>query len=99
VPDDLAERIAELAVDDDDIDLHWTVQITAINIVATAATRDLYADESAAWEGARSLWRAILELRFELTDEGVSELGVVRRPAQDKTWRGKVRMVLQRRPS
>ena len=99
MPDDLAERIAELAVDDDDLDLYWTVQITAVNVVVTAATRDPYADESAAWEGARSLWRAMLELGYELTDEGVSELGVVRRPAQDKAWRGKVRMVLQRRPS
>jgi hypothetical protein len=98
VHDDLAKRIAELAVDDDDIDLYWTIQITSVNVVATAATKDLYADESAAFEGARSLWGAILEAGYELTDEGISELGVVRRPRQE-AWRGKVRMILQPLPS
>ena len=92
---DLARRVAELAVDDDDVDLYWTIQQTSVNIVVTAATRDLYPDEVAAWEGAGSLWRAILDLGYELTDEGASEIGAVRRPEQDKAWRGKVRMVLQ----
>jgi hypothetical protein len=98
VHDDLAKRITELAVDEDDSELWWTIQITAINVVAEAATKDLYADEAAAFEGARSLWRAILEAGYELTDEGVTELGVVRRPHQG-AWRGKVRMILQPLPS
>jgi hypothetical protein len=45
-------------------------------VVTEAATKDLYADEPAAFEGARSLWQAILEAGYELTDEGVSELGI-----------------------
>jgi hypothetical protein len=62
--------MAELAVDDDDIDLAWTIQLTSVNTVVGAATRELYAGEEAAWEGARLLWRAILDLGYTLTDEG-----------------------------
>jgi hypothetical protein len=88
VHDDLAKRITELAVDEDDSELWWTIKITAVNVVAEAATKDLYADEPAAFEGARGLWQAILEAGYELTDEGVSELGVVRRPRQ-RAWRAR----------
>jgi hypothetical protein len=32
--------MAELAVDDDDIDLAWTINVTSVNIVVSAATRN-----------------------------------------------------------
>ena len=92
---ELTRRVAELAVDDADIDVYWTIKATSINIVVSAATRDLYPDEVTAWEGARSLWRAVLDVGYELTDEGGSEIGAIRRPLQDKAWRGRVFMVLQ----
>jgi hypothetical protein len=93
---DLARRVAKLAADDDIIGLFWTIEVTAVNTIVTAATKDLYADEAAAWEGAGNLWRAILDLGYELADEGVSEIGAIRRQRDhNKPWRGKVRMVLQ----
>jgi hypothetical protein len=95
--ENLTRRMAELAVDDDDIDLAWTIQLTSVNTVVGAATRELYAGEEAAWEGARLLWRAILDLGYTLTDEGHSEIGVLRRPDDDngvQGWRGTVHMVL-----
>lgn len=93
---DLARRVAELAAEDDLSGQTWMIEVSAVNTIVTAATKDLYADEAAAWEGAGSLWRAILELGYGLTDEGVSEIGAIRRQQdQDKPWQGKVRMVLQ----
>jgi hypothetical protein len=93
--ENLTRRMAELAVDDDS-GLPWTIEVTSINIVVSAETREVYADEVAAWEGARVLWRATLDLGYELTDEGQSEIGAIRRwLGRDKTWRGKVRMVLK----
>jgi hypothetical protein len=93
---DLARRVAELAAEDDISGQTWMmIEISAVNTIVTAATKDLYADEAAAWEGAGSLWRAILELGYGLTDEGVSEIGAIRRQQdQDQPWQGRVRMVL-----
>ena len=96
---ELTRRLAELAVDvdDDDNDLAWTIQLLSVNTVVEAATSELYGDEVAAWEGARNLWRTIVDLGYELTDEGHSEIGATRRPDQDSgkpAWRGTVRMVL-----
>lgn len=97
---ELTRRLAELAVDvdDDDNDLAWTIQLMSVNIVVSAATSELYEDEVAAWEGARNLWRTILDLGYALTDEGHSEIGALRRLDQDSDvpgWRGNVRMVLK----
>ena len=96
---ELTRRLAELAVDVDDYDndLAWTIQLMSVNTVVEAATSELYGDEEAAWEGARNLWRTILDLGYALTDEGHSEIGVLRRPDDDngvQGWRGTVRMVL-----
>jgi hypothetical protein len=59
--ENLTRRMAELAVDDDDIDLAWTIQLTSVNTVVGAATRELYAGEKAAWDfcGGRSWTSAI----------------------------------------
>ncbi len=97
--ENLTTRLAELAVDmdDDDNDLAWTIQLMSVNTVVEAATSDLYGDEVAAWEGARNLWRTILDLGYALTDEGHSEIGATRRQDRDSgvpRWRGTVRMVL-----
>jgi hypothetical protein len=91
---DLAGLMAELAVDDTgDTDM-WEINQTPINLLVSAATRELYADQAAAWDGARGLWQRILDLGYELTGEGADQIGAVRCPGQDK-WRGKVRMVLE----
>jgi hypothetical protein len=100
--EDLAKRLAELAVDEDDNALYWRIEASAMNIVVTAATSDLYPSEEAAWKGAGNLWRAILDLGYALADEAESEIGAIRRPPyldrpEDKAWRGKVRMVLNPR--
>ena len=95
--EELTRRLAELAIDEDDIQLAWEIELRSVNTVVRAATKKLHADEEAAWEGARVLWRAILDLGYALTDEGVSEIGVIGRPDADngvQGWRGKVRMVL-----
>jgi hypothetical protein len=96
---ELTRRLAELAidVDDDDNDLAWTIQLMSVNTVVEAATSELYGNEVAAWEGARSLWQTILDLDYALTDEGHSEIGATRRQVPDSGapgWRGTVRMVL-----
>jgi hypothetical protein len=80
---ELTKLLAELAVDDAGHEDMWTIDYRPINIVVSAATRELYADEVTAWEGARSLWRAVLDLGYVLTDEGHSEIGATRRPDQD----------------
>lgn len=96
---ELTKRLRELAVDEVEAELDpWTVEASSYNIVVSATTRDGYRDEEAAWEGARGLWRVILDLGYELTDEGHSELGTTRRLDQDSgrpQWRGAVRMVLK----
>ena len=69
-----------------------TITQTPINVVISAATRELYADEVAAWEGARSLWQSILDLGHELTEDAGDQVGAIRDPGQG--WRGKVFMVL-----
>lgn len=95
----LTRLLAELAVDEVEADIDpWTIEASSYNIVVSATTKDSYPDEEVAWEGARRLWRAILDLGHELTDEGQSALGTIRRLDQDSgapQWRGKVRMVLQ----
>jgi hypothetical protein len=90
---ELTRLLSELTVDDDSghTDM-WTITQTPINVVISAATRELYADEVAAWEGARNLWQTILDLGHELTGEGGDQVGVIRDPGQG--WRGKVFMVL-----
>ena len=96
---ELARRLAQLAVDEVEADIDpWTIEASSYNIVVSATTRDRYPDEVAAWEGARSLWQAILDLGHALTDEGQSEIGAIRRLDQDSgvpAWRGTVRMVLR----
>jgi hypothetical protein len=96
---ELATRLAELAVEEVEADLDpWTIEASSYNIVVSATTKDSYRDEEAAWEGARRLWGTILDLGYELTDEGHTELGTIRRLDQDSGgthWRGKVRMVLK----
>jgi hypothetical protein len=94
--EELTRRLAELSIDDD-IELAWGIELSSVNTVVHAATKELHADEEAAWEAARVLWQAILDLGFGLTDEGVSEIGAISRPDADngaQGWRGKVRMVL-----
>lgn len=96
---ELTRRLAELAVDvdDDDNDLAWTIQLTSVNTVVDAATKQLHADEVAAWESARNLWRTMLDLGYALTDEGHNEIGAIRRQDRDSgepAWRGTVRMVM-----
>jgi hypothetical protein len=95
--EELTRRLAELAIDEDDIELAWEIEVRSVNTVVRAATKELHVDEAAAWEGARVLWRTILDLGYALTDEGMSEIGAIRRPDADngvQGWRGKVRMVL-----
>jgi hypothetical protein len=53
-----------------DIDLAWVIQVTSVNIVVAAATAELHADKVAAVEGARALWRAILDLGYEFDLRG-----------------------------
>jgi hypothetical protein len=95
----LTSRLAELAVDEVEADLDpWTIEASSYNIIVSATTRDPYPDEVAAWEGARALWQAILDLGHALTDEGGNEIGAIRRLDADSGvpgWRGKVRMVLK----
>ena len=96
---ELMRRLAELAVDEVEAGLDpWTIEASSYNVIVSATTRERYSDEEAAWEGARNLWRAILDLGHALTDEGRSELGVIRRVDRDSgmpDWRGRVRMVLK----
>jgi hypothetical protein len=89
---ELTRLLSELSVDDIGDSDGWEVTQTPINVVVPAATRELYADEVAAWEGAGNLWRAILDLGHELTGEGRDQLGAIREPGQG--WRGKVFMAL-----
>ena len=89
---ELTRLLSELAVDDSGHTDMWTITQTPINVVVSAATRELYADEAAAWEGARNLWQSILDLGHELTGEGGDQVGAIRDPGQG--WRGKVFMVL-----
>jgi hypothetical protein len=92
---ELTRLLSELTVDDSGDSDMWTITQTPINTVVSAATRDSYPDGITAWEGARRLWRTILDLGHELTEEGESQIGaVVRRTSQGKGWRGKVYMVL-----
>jgi hypothetical protein len=92
---DLVRLITELAIDDDDMDSDWDITLTSLSIVVSAGTRDLYGDEVSAWEGARALWNAILDLGYKLDNLTPSEMGVVRRAGREKLWRGKVRMILE----
>lgn len=88
---ELTRLLSELTVDDiGDADA-WEITRTPINVVISAATKDAYPDETTAWEGARNLWRTILDLGHELTGEGADQIGAIRRP---EGWRGKVFMVL-----
>jgi hypothetical protein len=96
---ELIKRLTELAADEAESEFDpWTIEASSYNIVVSATTRDSYPDEVAAWEGARNLWQAILDLGHELTDLGHSDLGTIRRPDEDSrapSWRGTVRMVLK----
>lgn len=89
---ELTRLLSELTVDDSGHTDMWTITQTPINIVISAATRDLYADEVAASEGTRNLRQTILDLGHELTEEGQDQVGAIREPGQG--WRGKVFMVL-----
>jgi hypothetical protein len=95
---ELTKRLTELAVDEVEADIDpWSIEVSSYNIIVSAATRDIFDDEEEAWQSARKLWRAVLDLDHTLTDEGQSELGAVRWQDQDSRvprWRGKVRMVL-----
>jgi hypothetical protein len=90
---ELTRLLSELAVDDSGHADMWTVTQAPINVVVSAATRELFADEVAAWEGARNLWQSILDLGHEPTGEGGDQVGAIRDPGQG--WRGKVFMVLK----
>ena len=89
---ELTKLLADLAVDDPGDEDMWTINQTPINTVVSAATRDFYPDEITAWEAARNLWRTILDLGHELTEEGRDQIGAIRKP--DGGWRGKLFMVL-----
>ena len=89
---ELTRLLSELTVDDSGHTDMWTITQTPISVVISAATSELYADEVAAWEGARNLWQTILDLGHELTEEGQDQVGAIREPGQG--WRGKVFMVL-----
>jgi hypothetical protein len=88
---ELTSRIAELATDD--VMHAWEIRANSASVFISASTREVYPDETAAWEGARRLWQAVLDLGHEVTDEGPSEIGVVRQPGL--AWRGKVVMILE----
>ena len=89
---ELTRLLSELTVDDSGHTDMWTITQTPISVVISAATSELYADEVAAWDGARNLWQTILDLGHELTEEGQDQVGAIREPGQG--WRGKVFMVL-----
>jgi hypothetical protein len=96
---ELIKQLAELAVDDGDTDVDpWRIEADPDIIVVSATTRDGYRDEEAAWEAAQRLWRAVLDLGYELTDGGPSQLGTVWGLDQDSGgphWRGSVRILLK----
>jgi hypothetical protein len=96
---ELITLLTERTVNEVDGDLHpWTIEASSYNIIVSATTRSGYQDEEAAWEGARGLWRAILDLGHAPTDDGHSEIGVIRRPDRDSGvpgWRGRVHLVLK----
>jgi hypothetical protein len=100
---ELTRRLTELAADEVEADINpnidpWRIEVSPYNIVVSAMTKDRYPNEADAWESARSLWRAVLDLGYELTDEGGNEIAAIRRLDQDSGvpgWRGTVRMVLK----
>lgn len=101
--EELTKRLTELAVDEAEAAINpnidpWTIGLSPYDIIVSAMTKDRYPDEVAAWEGARSLWRAVLDLGYELADAGGSEISAQRRLDVDSGvpgWWGKVRMVLK----
>ena len=95
---ELTKLLTEMAVQEVEGEIDpWSIEVSSANIIVSATTRDIFDDEEAAWQAARELWRAVLDLDHTLTDEGQSELGAVRWQDQDSgvpRWRGKVRMIL-----
>jgi hypothetical protein len=90
----LLARIAEWAVDEEDIGLSWEVNTISVNTLVRAATKQTYGSYAGALEGAVNLWKSILELGFATTEEGEQEIGVLSR-YPDNVWRGRVKMVLR----
>ena len=88
---ELTRLLSDLTVDASGDPDMWTITQAPTDVVVSAATREIYPDEITAWEGARNLWRTIMDLGHELNGEGEDQIGVIRRP---EGWRGKVIMVL-----